>query len=128
MAILDVFPEGRYYFFATATDGEKFFGTAELSHGLTAPTTFLSPTEGAVVSSLGFTIEWTPVAGAERYILEIENETDDLGNLIELPGDVTSFEVPASLLAPGADFQSAVNAIGDNGNIVQVEVAYSVGN
>lgn len=128
LAILDVFPEGKYYFFATATDGERFFGTAELSHELTDPTSFLSPTDGAVVSPSGFTIEWTPVEGAERYLLEIENETDDLGNLIELPGDVTSFEVPASLLAPGAEFQSAVNAIGDNGNIVQVEVAYSIGN
>lgn len=128
LEILDVFPEGTYYFFGLATDGERFFGTAELSHDLTAPTAFLSPTDGAVVSPSGLTIEWTPVMGAERYVLEIENKTDDLGNLIELPGNVTSFEVPASLLAPGAEYQSAVNAIGDNGNIVQVEVSYSVGN
>ncbi len=128
LAILDVFPEGEYYFFATAIDGERFFGTAKLSHDLTAPTTFLFPADGAVVNPSGFTIEWTPVVGAEKYILEIENKTDGLGNLIEFPGDVTSFKVPASLLAPGAEYQSAVNAIGENGNIVQVEVSYSIAN
>ena len=127
LAITDRYPEGMYYFFGIATDGERFFGSAELSHELTEPTTILSPMEGDVVSPSGFTIMWTAVDGAEIYILEIENDSDELGNILELPGDVTHFDVPASLLAPEAEFETSVIAVGENGNLVQVEVLYSTG-
>ncbi|MBA3562641.1 MAG: fibronectin type III domain-containing protein [Gammaproteobacteria bacterium] len=125
--ILSVYPEGRYKFRGIAEDGERFFGTARLSHRLPHPTMIIHPASGQEVPADSLTIQWSQVPGIEQFLLEFENESADPEQslTINLPPDVTSFEVPPSLLIPGADYQVGVATIARNGNIVFVEVEFS---
>ena len=89
---------------------------------MTEPTTILSPDEEAVKDPYGFTIEWAVVEGASMCILEIENDTDERGNVSKLPDGVAPFELPA-----GAEFKTALIAVGANDNVLQDKVEYSIG-
>ena len=44
---------------------------------------------------------------------------------LNLPPGVTSFEVPPGLLVPGSDYQVGIQTVGENGNIVAVEVTFT---
>jgi hypothetical protein len=79
-----------------------------------------------VIRPTSLTIEWTPVPGVAQYLLELENESADPEQAlsINLPGDVTAFEVPAALLVPGAQYQVGIGTVAPNGNIVFVENAF----
>lgn len=125
--ILTLYPEGEYAFSGVADDGERFRGTAELSHDLPPPTTILFPAPGQEVPADSLTVQWSQAPGIEQFIFEFENESADPEQalLLNLPPDVTSFQVPQALLVPGADLQVGVATVAENGNIVFVEVEFS---
>jgi hypothetical protein len=129
-AILAAYPEGSYTLLGVSVTGERFKSTVTLSHLLPEPTVITYPIEDATVGAGALTIEWSAVPGVAEYLVEIENEsTDPEQSLsINVPAGTTSFEVPTSLLIPGSDYQVGVATVGENGNIVFVETAFSTGN
>jgi hypothetical protein len=126
-AILASYPEGTYVFTGTSTTGERFRGTAVLSHELPAPVTILNPGQDAEVPSDALTILWSAVPGIREYVVEFENESADPEQVlrVNLPAEATSFEVPASMLVPGADYQVGVWTVGEDGNVSVVETTFS---
>jgi hypothetical protein len=44
---------------------------------------------------------------------------------VNLPASITSFDVPAALLVPGAEYQVRIAAVGRNGNITVTETTFS---
>lgn len=126
-AILASYPAGTYTFLGIDSEGQKFKGTGELTHDLPSPITILWPMPGHAVPSDALTIQWSQAADAVGVILEFENESADPEQsfTVNFPAGVTSFDVPASLLVPGADYQVGVAAIGDSGNTVFTEVEFS---
>lgn len=125
--ILAAYPEGVYTFVGMSTTGERFKSRARLSHRLPAATTIINPIEDSEVVADSLTIQWSAVPGVREYILEFENESADPEQSlrVNLPPDQTSFDVPAAMLVPGADYQVGVATVSENGNVVFVEVSFS---
>lgn len=125
-AILAAYPEGRYRFDGVTHSGERFAGTASLSHELPPATVILSPADGASIPPGALLIQWSPVPGAAQILLELENESADPEQVLtfNLPADATSFEVPAALMTAGASYQLSIGTVAGNGNRVFVEVGF----
>ncbi len=122
-AVLLAYPEGSYRVSAYSVNGRRVEGTVVLSHAL-LPAPQFTPADGAVVDADAVRVEWAPIAGAEAYRVEIEN--DDLGTNLTatLRGDATSFAVPAGLLEPGTEYELGVTTISPNGNVAVAEAAF----
>lgn len=127
-AILTSYPEGQYRFDGKTSDGQKFAGTANLSHAMPMVPTILYPTQDASIVTDHLTIRWSAVPDAAEFHIEFENESVEPEQVLTLnvPAHITSFEVPTSLLARGAQYQVGIAAVGSNGNIVSVEVQFSI--
>ena len=125
-AILAAYPEGRYRFDGVTHAGERFAGTALLSHELPPATVILSPADGASIPAGPLLIQWSAVPGAAQILLELENESADPEQVLtfNLPADATSFEVPAALMTPAASYQLSIGTVAGNGNRVFVEVGF----
>lgn len=126
-AILAAYPEGTYTFSGVSTIGELFRGVAVLSHQLPAPVTILHPQEGAELPADTLTIQWSAVPAIREYIVEFENESADPEQVLKVnvPASQTSFQVPSSMLVPGASYQVGVWTVATNGNISVVETSFS---
>ena len=126
-AILQQYPEGNYLLFGTAANGQRFVGSADLSHELPGETTIVSPVDGAVVAAGALTIRWAAVANAAQYIVEFENESADPEESFSfvVGNGVTSFAVPSALVAPSSEFQVGVASVHANGNVLFVESTFS---
>jgi hypothetical protein len=127
-AILALYPEGTYRFRGRTCDGERFESTTELSHDLPAPAVIISPeADSEVDASNGIVIAWSAVPGVAEYLLELENESADPEQSLSLnlPPDATQFEVPASWVARGADYQVGVATVAPNGNVVFTEIEFA---
>jgi hypothetical protein len=138
------FPEGDYTLRARGEDGETFEEEVELSHVLAAPAgnVFVDGEPAAencdadpLPSASGVVIiDWDPVTtshptiGAvgdvviERYQFFVE--TDDVTLGVDLPPDVTEFEVPASILATADEFKFEIIARTEDGNNTAVESCF----
>jgi hypothetical protein len=125
-AILAAYPEGRYSFDGVTHAGERFAGTARLSHQLPPATVILSPADGASIPSGPLLIQWSAAPGAAQILLELENESAVPEQVLtfNLPADATSFEVPAVLMTAGASYQLSIGTVAGNGNRVFVEVGF----
>ncbi len=126
-AILAAYPVGLYRFRGQTCEGQRFASSARLSHRLPAPTVITSPPADEEVSPDGLVIEWSAVPGVAEYILELENESADPEQslTVNLPAGTTRFEVPASLVASGADYQVGIATVARNGNVVFSEIQFS---
>ncbi len=139
------FPEGRYEIDATAQDGREFETTATLSHVLAAPAdgitlsgTPMSEECDAHVPLVAtpVIIDWDPVTESHpeigrrgqvrinRYQVFVEREGVSLG--VDLPPNVTKFEVPTAITALGAEFKFEIIARTTNGNNTAVESCFRV--
>ena len=129
-AILAAYPEGTYTFTGVSSIGERFRGQAVLSHELPAPVTILHPAQDAQVGTGSLTIQWSAVTGISEYVIEFENESADPEQILKVnvPASQTSFEIPSSMLAPGADYQVGVWTIATNGNVSIAETTFSTVN
>lgn len=125
-AILASYPEGSYRFRGQTHEGEWFSGSAKLSHGLPPGATILWPIDEGTVGADALTIQWSAVPGVAQYLLELENESASPEQVLSfnLPPTATSFEVPASALTPGADYQLSIGTVAPNGNVVFVEIGF----
>ncbi len=128
-AILAAYPQGIYKFTGRSVDGEWFQGEARLSHLMPAAPVIMTPASGSEVSPGTLRIEWSAVPGLRKVVIELENESVDPEQVltVELPGDATSFEVPAGFMLPGSEYQVGVAAVGGNGNITVVESLFVTG-
>jgi hypothetical protein len=127
-AILASYPEGLYRFRGRTCEGEWFESTGPLSHDLPAAAVITSPAaDSEVDASSGIVIEWSAVPGITEYILELENESADPEQSLSfnLLPDTTQFEVPASWLASGAEYQVGVGTVAPNGNVVFAEIQFT---
>ena len=107
--------------------GERFRSRARLSHQLPAQTVILHPAQDAEVGTDSLTIQWSEVPGSAQYLIELENESADPEQVLtfNVPASQTEFEVPPSLLVPGADYQVGIAVIGSNGNVVVTETTFT---
>lgn len=139
------FPEGRYEIDATAQDGSEFETTATLSHVLAAPPdnitlsgTPLSEDCDANVPLVAtpIVVEWDPVTQSHpeigrrgqvrinRYQVFVEREGVNLA--VDLPPNVTRFEVPTGITALAAEFKFEIIARTTKGNNTAVESCFRV--
>lgn len=126
-AILAAYPEGWYTFEGVSVTGERFRSRARLSHQLPAATVILHPPQDAEVGADSLTIQWSAVPGSVQYVIELENESADPEQVLtfNVPSSQTEFEVPRSLLVPGADYQVGIAVIGSNGNVIVTETTFT---
>ncbi len=137
------FPEGTYDIEAITLDGEELESEVEISHVLPAPPEIVSPAMASCddpvdVPAGPVTLDWNAVAtshptiGApgqpvalERYEVALERPGSDLELFVELPPEVTSFEVPAIFLTPGV-VKFEILARAENGNRAADERCFMV--
>jgi hypothetical protein len=125
--ILANYPEGDYLYFGTATNGQRFVGSAELSHEPPGAVAIVSPVAESFIPAGALTIVWSAVPDAAQYVVEFENETADPEQSFSfvVGPDTTSFVVPGALVVPGSEFQIGVASVHENGNIVFSETTFS---
>jgi hypothetical protein len=126
-AILSAYPQGVYQFTGRSVTGEWFRSEVRLSHLMPAEPVIMFPAEESEVPVGPVRIEWSAVPGLRKVVLEIENESTDPEQVMtaELPADATSFDVPASFIQPGGEYQIGVATVGTNGNITVVESTFT---
>lgn len=142
------FPEGKYEIDATTLDGRELEATVRISHVMPGPPENVlldgipaaEDCDAVPLPSVAepVVITWDPVTEShpeigtpgrpvdvEHYQLVIEREGLVLS--VELPPDVTEFEVPAALTEPGDEvkFEILVSAAG-SGNQTAIESCFIV--
>lgn len=142
------FPEGDWTITGTTVDGECLRSVVTVSHVLPAPpgdvTLNGEPAAencDATLPSLSgpVVISWDPVTTSHPdigesgdveiagYQLIVEREEPSLLVFsVDLPADVTSFEIPADFLALGEEFKFEIIARDTNGNQTAVESCFAV--
>jgi len=132
-ALIDLLPEGEYYFLARYTDNSWATGTAEFTH--TVPDgpeiVYPAPAENEDDCSTGVFvdsayIEWEPVEtdiwGSNDieivgYQVIVETDEEEFHYFtVTVPADVTMVAVPEEVLTEGTEFIFEVLAIESSGN------------
>lgn len=122
--VLGSFPEGTYRFAGKTVGEECVEGEADLSHAVAPATTLLTPAADAVVPLADLLLSWSAVAGAERYVVELNNEDTGSEFTFEVFPPTASLTIPAALLAPASEYQFAVGVKMPDGNVTFVELAF----
>jgi hypothetical protein len=142
------FPEGRYEIEGRTHDGGTIRSTAVLSHVLAAPpenvlVSGVPAAESCDAAPLPMVvppvlIDWDPVTESHpeigkpgritvsRYQFFVERENVKLS--LDLPPDVTEFEVPTALTALGEDFKFEIIVRTNAGNNTAIESCFEVVN
>lgn len=118
------YAEGVYQLRALTSDGRPVGGQAVLSHDLRPAPEILYPFEGDAAVPTTLTVRWKRDFGATSYQLVLEQGDSDTLT-VELPGDATSFDVPAGVLRSGEESHVEVGAYAPNGNRTLVEVNFT---
>lgn len=124
-AVLASFPEGTYTFAGKAVGGDCLKGTAPLSHTIAPATTLATPEEDEVVPIDSLVLSWTAVVGAERYVVELNNEDSGAEMTFEVFPPTTSLEIPPAVLAPDSEYQYGVGVRTAEGNLTVVERTFT---
>ena len=120
-AVLRSFPEGQYTVSGRTVDGQCITGTVPLFHQLAPATTLLTPTNEQVVPVGQVVLSWDAVAGTERYIVELNNETTGSEFTFQIFPPTTSLVIPPHFLQADSEYQFGVGVKTTNGNITFVE-------
>jgi hypothetical protein len=120
-AVLRSFPEGLYGFSGRTVSGGCLQGQAALSHQIAPATILLIPAENQVVALGQLVLSWAAVAGAERYVVELNNESNGAEMKLDVFPPTTSLAIGPPLLQAGSEYQFAVGVRMPNGNITFVE-------
>lgn len=123
-AVLASFPEGTYWFTGKTVSGDCLKGSASLSHEIAPATELLTPEEDAEVAVDALVLSWTAVVGAERYVIELNNEDSGSEFTFEVFPPTTSLPIPAALVEPDSEYQFAVGVKTATGNITFVELNF----
>jgi len=119
------YPEGAYAFAGVAAGGDRYAGTATLSHRLPPTATVLSPVDEAEdVAIAGLVITWTPAADVMAYVVTVEQPELDFSLSVRLPGSAAAFVVPDGVLQPGREYQLALGTVTAEGNASFVETMF----
>ncbi len=122
--VLASFPAGDYRFLGKAVTNDCLRGTATLSHVLAPETTLLTPAADSTVNVEDVVLGWAAVAQATQYVVELNNEDSGAEFTFQVFPPQTSFEVPASIIEPGSEYQFVVGVRTANGNLTFVEHAF----
>ncbi|HET6952956.1 MAG TPA: hypothetical protein VFI47_21410 [Acidimicrobiales bacterium] len=126
--LLELFPEGRYRFRGTGIEGERFVGSAVLTHDLPDGPTLVSPLEGGPPQDPGHTtVTWEPVGAANGspiigyQVLVVQPDTGltalpQIALDVMMPPTATSLAVPPGFLQPSTTYEWEVLAIEEGGN------------
>ena len=131
--LIDLLPEGEYFFVARTTDNHWATGTAGLTHDIPAGPEIVEPmapenedecSTGVFVDSA--VIEWEPVETdiwdeedieIESYQVIVEaEEGPDRKFAVTIPADTTMVAIPEEVLVEGTEFKFEVLAIEESGN------------
>ncbi len=123
--LIGKFSEGKYDIRARTIDGQRALGSAWLSHHLLEAPIVTYPVDGTTnVPANGFTVTWISDSAASGYRLVLEQDEND-GLTVGLPSGSSSFQVPPGVLRGSTESHVEVGAIGPNGNITYVEIAFT---
>jgi len=122
--VLGSFPEGTYAFLGRTVGGDCIEGEADLSHSLAPATALLTPAADEVVELDDLLLSWTAVGGAERYVVELNNEDTGSEFTFEVFPPTASVLIPAALLVADSEYQFAVGVKMPDGNVTFVELAF----
>jgi hypothetical protein len=120
-AVLRSFPEGTYRFVGRTVTGDCLEGTVPLSHQIAPTTTQLTPLEEQIVPIGQLVLSWTPIAGVERYVIELNNENTGAEMLLHVFPPTTSLAIAPQFLQGGSEYQFGVGVRMPTGNITFVE-------
>jgi hypothetical protein len=118
--LLARFPEGTYVVRVASALAAPSYGEVVLDHALPGRFKLLEPADGEL-SAERPTISWSPSPGACGYSVELEDEASGFAMELVLPSRVTSFRVPAELLAAGGTYELSLTAQGDTDNETEIE-------
>jgi len=119
------YPEGVYTFDGATAAGQRYHGTARLTHALPAPVSLLHPRGSAhSVSAADLTIKWTPVRNLAAYVLELEQEETGSNLTVRLPSTASTFAVPQGFLVPGKPYRLGIGTVTKGGNASFVETEF----
>lgn len=130
--LIELLPEGEYYFLVRTTDNNWATGYAELTHDIPAGPEIVYPPapeneddcSTGVMADAAY-IEWFPVETdifgedgieIEAYQVIVESEDGDLEFSATVPAETTIMNLPAEVLAEGTEFTFEVLAIEESGN------------
>jgi hypothetical protein len=126
--LLVLFPEGQYRFRGEGLDGERFVGTARLTHDLPDGPTLVSPLEGGPLQDPdNTTVRWegvgpangSPIIGYQVLVVQPETGLTALPKItldVTMPPTATSLAVPPGFLQPDTEYEWEVLAIEEGGN------------
>ena len=125
------FPAGKYTFRGKSIDGRKIVGSDTLTHTIPEGPVITSPTKDEQVDVNNLTISWDPVtkpAGVEIVSYQVIVLQEPVERVtLNLDADVTSIDIPAEALTPGApDTKVEVLAKEKSGNQTISELPFSV--
>lgn len=125
---LERFPEGEYRFRGRGVEGERFFGTALLTHNVPDGPLLISPLEGGnLVDPDNAVVRWEPVGppnGSPIIAYQVIVETEDspfpaLPKIVldvMMPATATELAVPPGFLLPDSEYEWEVLSIEESGN------------
>jgi hypothetical protein len=123
-AVLRSFPEGVYAVDGRTVRGECISGMVSLSHQIAPATILLTPQEEEVVPLDRVVLSWAAAPGAERYVVELNNETTGSEFTFQIFPPVTSLPIPAHFLQAESEYQFVVGVQTATGNITFVETTF----
>jgi hypothetical protein len=125
---LERFPEGEYRFRGKGVEGERFFGTAILTHDIPAGPELVGPHEGgALVDPDNAVVQWetvdppngSPIIAYQVLVVLGETGLPALPKIsldVMMPPTATSLAVPPGFLRPDTRYEWEVLAIEAGGN------------
>lgn len=131
--LLELFPEGRYRFRGTTTEGQRLNGKARLTHALPDGPVQVIPIDGEAVDPDDAVFEWESVAnppGSEivGYEVVVSCDGDFVEFVAQVGPDVTNVTVAPEVLnqdgAEGCKWE--VLAIEESGNQTLTEAEFAV--
>jgi hypothetical protein len=126
--LLRRFPEGTYRFSGVGLKGERYVGSARLSHDLPDGPTLVSPLEGGGLQDPNRTIvRWkrvpppngSPIIAYQVLVVQPETGLRNLPTVtldVMMPPTASSMLVPRGFLRPGTEYEWEVLAIERGGN------------
>lgn len=141
------FPEGEYEIEGMTLDGEELESEVMLSHVMPAPAgnvqingeDIAEDCDGDLpVVSAPFVLSWDAVTEShpdlgkdgdievEYYEVVVENEETELANTVQLPGDVSEWEVSEDFIGDAEEIKFEILTRATNGNKTAVESCFEI--
>jgi hypothetical protein len=126
--LLERFPKGTYTFRGTGLKGERYVGSARLSHDLPRGPKLVSPLEGSAPQNPGRTVlRWqgveppngSPIIAYQVLVVQPETGLRALPTAtldVMMPPTARSVVIPRGFLRPGTEYEWEVLAIERGGN------------